>query len=125
MGNGALGRIRTLDRRIRSPMLYPAELRAPIRVDIIRSTVQKQQWHVYILLSDDKKRTYVGATCDLSRRLDQHNGKIAGGAKSTRAGRPWKLYKHFGPLDDRGAAQSLEAEIKALTFRQRLDFQVY
>ena len=31
-GSGALGEIRTPDPRIRSPMLYPAELRAPAGV---------------------------------------------------------------------------------------------
>jgi hypothetical protein len=31
-GSGAPGRIRTFDRRIRSPMLYPAELRALVDI---------------------------------------------------------------------------------------------
>ena len=43
----------------------------------------------YILLSETGS-TYAGCTCDLARRLRQHNGELVGGAKYTRAGRPWK-----------------------------------
>ena len=45
--------------------------------------------HCYLLESTDKRRTYIGATVDVDRRLDQHNRKLAGGAKAT-AGRNWK-----------------------------------
>ncbi|MBV9903257.1 MAG: GIY-YIG nuclease family protein [Alphaproteobacteria bacterium] len=45
---------------------------------------------VYVLLSTKKpKRTYVGWTLDLERRVAQHNG-AAGGAKFTR-GNAWVL----------------------------------
>lgn len=45
---------------------------------------------VYVLLSAKKpKRTYVGWTLDLDRRLEQHNGR-PGGAKFTRGG-AWTL----------------------------------
>ncbi len=47
----------------------------------------------YILESSDYKRTYVGVTNNLKRRLRQHNGEICGGAKSTSLPqmRPWKV----------------------------------
>jgi putative endonuclease len=46
-----------------------------------------QGWLVYVLLSSDETRTYVGVTVELERRVDQHNGALPGGAKSTRSGR--------------------------------------
>ena len=49
-------------------------------------------WSVYVLLSSDGKRTYVGVSTDVVRRLEQHNGLQPGGAKGTRAGQhgPWR-----------------------------------
>lgn len=48
-------------------------------------------YFVYILSSTTRRRTYVGVTCDLTRRLKQHNGILKGGAKYTTVGRPWKM----------------------------------
>jgi predicted GIY-YIG superfamily endonuclease len=42
----------------------------------------------YLLVSLTSRRTYVGITNNLQRRLRQHNGEITGGAKATRMGRP-------------------------------------
>jgi predicted GIY-YIG superfamily endonuclease len=42
----------------------------------------------YLLVSLTSKRTYVGITNNLQRRIRQHNGEIKGGAKATRIGRP-------------------------------------
>lgn len=39
----------------------------------------------YCLCSADNKRTYVGATVNMKRRLRQHNGIIKGGARYTTA----------------------------------------
>jgi hypothetical protein len=36
-------------------------------------------------------RTYAGVTNDLKHRLRQHNGEIAGGARATTTGRPWRI----------------------------------
>lgn len=46
---------------------------------------------VYCLRSTASRRTYVGATVDLSRRLRQHNGELVGGAKYTAGHRPWEV----------------------------------
>jgi ribA/ribD-fused uncharacterized protein len=51
--------------------------------------------YCYLLESSDKRRTYIGATVDVERRLDQHNRKLAGGAKAT-AGRTWKRVMYVG-----------------------------
>jgi predicted GIY-YIG superfamily endonuclease len=47
----------------------------------------------YVIESQTKRCTYVGITNNLERRLRQHNGDLAGGAKYTsRDGlRPWTL----------------------------------
>jgi predicted GIY-YIG superfamily endonuclease len=76
------------------------------------------KWWVYVLKgskssgSGKKEAYYVGCTTDYHRRLRQHNGEIAGGAKSTRSGRPWSLRAVFGPYDSRSAAMSAEHELK-------------
>jgi putative endonuclease len=80
------------------------------------------EWVLYLLLSSDKKRTYVGVTKDLERRLAQHNGVQPGGAKSTRGGRPWTLWKSKGGFADRSAAQSAEAALKRLNGDKRVAF---
>lgn len=50
--------------------------------------MRKSNWFCYLLESEDKRNTYVGATIDPDRRLRQHNGEITGGAAATR-GRTW------------------------------------
>ena len=70
------------------------------------------QWFVYVLWSPHIERSYVGIAIDPQRRLRQHNGEIKGGAKSTRAGRPWQLQIAYGPFADRSKASSAEYAIK-------------
>lgn len=76
-------------------------------------------WFVYVLLSA-RGRTYVGVAVDVERRLRQHNGLLAGGARSTRAGRPWQVARVVGPVVSRGRAQALEHLLKQRRGRQRL-----
>lgn len=57
-------------------------------------------------------RTYVGVAVDVDRRARQHNGELAGGARSTRAGRPWTVAVVHGPFPDRGSAQAAEYRLK-------------
>lgn len=78
-------------------------------------------WFVYVLRSADGARTYVGVTNDVERRLQQHNGELPGGAKSTRAGRPWTVGVQHGPLESRGEAQQIEYALKRRPGRTRLD----
>jgi len=59
------------------------------------------------------KRTYVGITTDLPRRLRQHNGEIKGGAKATRAHRgEWAIAGFVAGLPNRSVAQSFEWHVK-------------
>ncbi|CAI5481779.1 unnamed protein product [Closterium sp. Yama58-4] len=67
-------------------------------------------WSVYLLLSADCRKTYVGVTMDVQRRVKQHNGEVVGGAKSTRAGRPWTLV---------GAVEGFRTRSEAFQFEWR------
>ncbi|MCL4225150.1 MAG: GIY-YIG nuclease family protein [Myxococcales bacterium] len=76
-------------------------------------------WFVYVLVSATG-RTYVGSTVDVARRLRQHNGLAPGGARATRAGRPWRVGRVVGPLASRGQALALEHRLKRSRGRRRL-----
>ena len=76
-------------------------------------------WYVYVLVSA-RGRTYVGVALDVERRLRQHNGLLVGGARATRAGRPWRIGQVVGPVPTRGRAQSLEHALKQRRGRERL-----
>ena len=80
-------------------------------------------WVVYVLRSRVRKRTYVGIALDHRQRLLQHNGELPGGAKSTRAGRPWRVARVLGPFPTRGAAQRVEAAVKRLRGTARLRYR--
>jgi predicted GIY-YIG superfamily endonuclease len=47
--------------------------------------------YCYLLESNKRNRSYVGASKNIIKRLRQHNGEIKGGAKYCRSGRPWKM----------------------------------
>lgn len=84
------------------------------------------EWLVYCLISGteiDGFRTYIGITKNITRRIDQHNGRLAGGAKSTRsnsAGSTWQiLYLVTGFGQDKSAALRFEYAWKHGNSRQR------
>ena len=77
------------------------------------------RWYVYVLVSA-RGRTYVGVALDVERRLRQHNGVIAGGARATRAGRPWRVGQVVGPVPSRARAQSLEHQLRQRRGERRL-----
>lgn len=61
---------------------------------------------VYCLQSTiTPSRTYVGVTNNWPRRIRQHNGELVGGAKTTRAHRPWKGLIHITGLTKTEALQ--------------------
>lgn len=69
-------------------------------------------WCVYLLRCADGS-FYTGVATDLQRRLRQHNGELAGGARYTRGRRPVELV-WSETCADRAAAQVREAEIRRL-----------
>ncbi len=73
-----------------------------------------------MLWSGALERSYVGIAVDVARRLRQHGGELVGGARTTRAGRPWRLVAWYGPFADRGGATRAERSVKALRGAARL-----
>ena len=72
--------------------------------------VMGTQWYVYLLRCADNT-FYCGITTDPVRRLDQHNGLKAGGARYTRARRPVQL-EAMVAVPDRAAAARLEKAVQ-------------
>lgn len=71
------------------------------------------KWHVYLLYSSKVRRTYLGATTNVARRLRQHNGEIVGGAKATRKGRgTWKVVGYIGPFETKSECYRWEKILK-------------
>mgnify|MGYP001486409971 CR=1 FL=1 len=71
------------------------------------------RWTVYLLRCADKSH-YCGITTDIERRLRQHNGELAGGARYTQSRRPVSLV-YQEQSDDRSTATKREYQIKSLT----------
>lgn len=59
----------------------------------LKDSEPKDEYVCYILKSVDAMRTYAGITNNMTRRLRQHNGTLAGGAKYTSKpnSRPWSI----------------------------------
>ncbi len=74
-------------------------------------------WYVYILRCRDGS-LYTGITRDPERRLKEHNGLIAGGARYTRSRRPVSLV-YRQAMNSRSSALKREIEIKKLDKAQK------
>lgn len=78
-------------------------------------------WYCYILRctnESNKNLTYNGSTNNLKRRLNQHNGKISGGAKATK-GKKWEYYCVLTGFETHSNALSCEWRIKKPTGEKR------
>jgi predicted GIY-YIG superfamily endonuclease len=70
---------------------------------------------VYCLVSASGRRTYVGYTIHLARRLRQHRGELVGGAAATHgAQHDWRLLYVVRGLPSRRAAMQLEWRLHRL-----------
>ncbi len=79
-------------------------------------------WQVYVAVSESSFATYVGISTDVERRLDQHNGLLPGGARTTTRGRPWRIGAIYGPYETRSEAQQVEHEVKRRRGCERLEW---
>ena len=70
-------------------------------------------WQVYLLRCADGT-LYTGIARDVQRRLRQHNGELAGGARYTSGRRPVELL-WVEACGNRSEAQIREAEIRRLS----------
>ena len=70
----------------------------------------KYPYHVYMVRCADRS-LYTGITNDLERRLMQHNGKMWGGARYTRAKGPVELV-YIEKYETRSDASKREYQIK-------------
>ena len=75
-------------------------------------------WYVYIVACADGTY-YCGVTTDLARRLEQHNGRLPGGAKYTRTRRPVRIIA-YAQCPNRSTACSLEYAVKAAPREKKL-----
>lgn len=67
---------------------------------------------------DGRRKTYVGYTTNLTRRLRQHNGEIVGGAKSTKGAR-WEVMFYVDGFPDKESALSCEKRFHLLKTSNR------
>ena len=79
---------------------------------------QESLWWVYLLQCADRS-LYAGVTTDLVRRLQQHNGQLAGGARYTKARRPVALVWSEA-CDSQSDAQQRECALRRLSREQKL-----
>lgn len=76
------------------------------------------EWHVYVLRCADDS-LYTGVAVDVARRLQQHNGELAGGARYTSGRRPVELLWSES-AGNRSEAQQREAAIKKMSRREKM-----
>lgn len=74
-------------------------------------------WVCYLVVCADET-FYCGITTDLARRINQHNGRLPGGAKYTAARRPVRL-QAFWPHPNRSSASQQEHAIKKMTRQKK------
>ncbi len=92
-----------------SPFCVPVEQHVFVPTLKTRSASKNLYCCVYILQSETApNKTYCGVTNNRSRRIRQHNGEIVGGAKQTRANRPWVMIAVLNGFQSIAEAQRFE-----------------
>lgn len=84
--------------------------------------LRMKYYTVYVLALDDGSgRTYIGSTNDMHRRLRQHNGELAGGARATTRRAAWARWAPVLLLEgfeDQRAALQAEWRLKHVRNRR-------
>lgn len=73
----------------------------------------EKEWYCYLLTTRASTVPYIGKTCDLTRRLREHNGELVGGAKRTHraiadGADVWTRQLHVRGFPDERAALNFE-----------------
>ncbi len=74
-------------------------------------------YFIYVLMSGQNGKRYVGSTKELAARLREHN---RGRVRATKGGRPWKVV-YFETFLTRGEARQREHSLKSGQGRAELD----
>lgn len=69
-------------------------------------------FYCYLLESEISNPTYVGFTVNPKRRIRQHNGELAGGAKATTKCRPYRMICHISGFKTKRHALQFEWALK-------------
>ncbi|KAL8542212.1 hypothetical protein ACS0TY_003176 [Phlomoides rotata] len=94
-----------------SAQLSPKQYSSPVS-----TSSSTNSWTVYLILSTNPPiKTYVGVTNNFSRRLKQHNGELTGGAKASRAGRPWICACLVQGFSNKSKAYEFESKWKSIS----------
>lgn len=77
------------------------------------------KFYVYLLISDLKKNTYIGATVDVKHRLRQHNKELSGGAIYTSdkvlEGEKWSVHCYISEFPTWQTALQFEWKWKQIS----------
>ena len=77
-------------------------------------------WKVYCIQLKDGEKTYCGATNNFSRRIRQHNGELAGGAKyTTLSGTDWEPVFLVHGFPNKIAALQFEWALKKQSMKEK------
>ena len=87
----------------------------PKVVDVTLGHRDSKPWSVYCIVSTTSRKTYIGASVDVNRRLRQHNGELKGGARATHWGRPWLRVCHVQGFPSERTALQFEWRWKSLS----------
>ena len=79
----------------------------------------EKNYYVYILRCCDGS-LYTGLTCDLVRRLQEHQQGSVRAARYTRARLPVACVWHSAPLQGRSEAAQLEYRLKRMSRQEKL-----